>query len=99
NDWTEDDFLSAAKALTIGDGPNKVWGVDFSSWWTYSLARNLYEGHKAWDWDTGTMTANTQGYKDGVQFITDLYQVHGVSPTPTMAADISGTFESGKFAM
>lgn len=99
NDWTEEEFLSAAKALTQGEGDNKVWGVDFSSWWAYSLARNLYEGYKAWDWDTGTMTANTQGYRDGVQFITDLYQVHGVSPTPTMAADISGSFENGKFAM
>jgi multiple sugar transport system substrate-binding protein len=99
NDWTEEEFLSAAKALTKGEGADKVWGADFSSWWAYSLARNLYEGHKAWDWDTGTMTADTQGYRDGVQFITDLYQVHGVSPTPTMAGDIGGTFQSGKYAM
>jgi multiple sugar transport system substrate-binding protein len=99
NDWTEEEFLSAAKALTKGEGADKVWGADFSSWWSYSLARNLYEGYKAWDWDTGTMTADTQGYRDGVQFITDLYQVHGVSPTPTMAGDIGGTFQSGKYAM
>lgn len=99
NDWTEEEFLAAAKALTQGEGSDKVWGVDFSSWWTYSLARNLYEGYQAWDWDEGIMTADTQGYKDGVQFITDLYQVHEVSPTPTMAADIAGSFENGKYAM
>lgn len=98
-DWTEEDFLAAAKALTKGEGDEKVWGVDFSSWWSYSLARNLYDGYKAWDWESRTMTANTQGFKDGVQFITDLYQVHQVSPTPTMAADIGGTFENGKYAM
>jgi len=99
NDWTEEDFLSAANALTKGEGADKVFGVDFSSWWSYSLARNLYDGYKAWDWDTGKMTADTKGYRDGVQFITDLYQVHKVSPTPTMAADIGGTFETGKYAM
>lgn len=99
NDWTEEDFLAAAKALTKGEGDSKVWGVDFSSWWAYSLARNLYDGYKAWEWETGTMTADTQGFRDGVQFITDLYQVHKVSPTPTMAGDVGGTFENGKFAM
>lgn len=99
NDWTEEDFLAAAKALTKGEGDSKVWGVDFSSWWAYSLARNLYDGYKAWEWETGTMTADTQGFRDGVQFITDLYQVHQVSPTPTMAGDVGGTFENGKFAM
>lgn len=99
NDWTEEDFLAAAKALTKGEGDSKVWGVDFSSWWAYSLARNLYDGYKAWEWETGTMTADTQGFRDGVQFIADLYQVHQVSPTPTMAGDVGGTFENGKFAM
>ncbi|MBU9737105.1 ABC transporter substrate-binding protein [Diplocloster agilis] len=99
NDWTEEEFLAAAKALTKGEGDDKVWGADFSSWWAYSLARNLYDGYKAWEWETGTMTADTQGFRDGVQFITDLYQVHKVSPTPTMAADVGGTFENGKFAM
>lgn len=97
--WTEEEFLAAAKALTKGEGDNKVWGADFSSWWAYSLARNLYAGYKAWDWETGKMTADTQGFRDGVQFVTDLYRVHQVSPTPTMAADIGGTFETGKYAM
>ena len=50
NDWTEEEFLAAAKALTKGEGDDKVWGVDFSSWWAYSLARNLYDGYKAWEW-------------------------------------------------
>lgn len=99
NDWTEEDFLAAAKALTKGEGDSKVWGVDLSSWWSYELARNLYDGYKAWDWESGTMTADTEGYRDGLQFLTDLYQVHQVSPTPTMAADVGGTFETGKFAM
>ena len=30
--WTEEEFLAAAKALTKGEGDNKVWGADFSSW-------------------------------------------------------------------
>lgn len=99
NDWTEEDFLAAAQALTKGEGDDKVWGVDFSSWWSYSLAINLYDGYKAWDWDTGTMTADTQGYRDGVQFIDDLYNKYNVSPTPSQSADIGGTFENGKYAM
>ena len=99
NDWTEDDFLSAAQALTKGEGQDKVWGADFTSWWAYSLARNLYDGYKAWDWETGTMTADTQGFRDGVQFITDLYQKYKISPTPTQAADIGGSFTTGKYAM
>ena len=99
NDWTEEDFLAAAKALTKGEGDSKVWGVDLSSWWSYELARNLYDGYKAWDWESGTMTADTEGYRDGLSFLADLYQVHQVSPTPTMAGDVGGTFETGKFAM
>lgn len=99
NDWTEEDFLAAAQALTKGEGDSKVWGADFSSWWSYSLARNLYDGYKAWDWESGTMTADTQGFRDGVQFINDLYNVYKVSPTPSQAADVGGTFENGKFAM
>ena len=99
NDWTEEDFLKAAKALTKGEGDSKVWGADFSSWWAYSLARNLYNGYKAWDWEAGKMTADTEGFKEGVQFITDLYRVHKISPTPTMAKDVGGTFETGKYAM
>lgn len=99
NDWTEEDFLKAAQALTKGEGDDKVYGCDFSSWWSYSLARNLYDGYKAWDWENGKMTADTQGYRDGVQFIDDLYNVYKVSPTPSQAADISGTFENGKYAM
>lgn len=99
DDWTEEDFLNAAKALTKGEGENKIWGIDLSSWWAYEFARNLYDGHKAWDWEKGIMTADTQGYKDGLQFLTDLYQSHKVSPTPTMAGDVGGSFETGKFAM
>lgn len=99
NDWTEEDFLAAAKALTKGEGEDKVWGFDATSWWAYSLARNLYDGYKAWDWENGKMTADTQGFRDGVQFMTDLYQVHKVSPTPTMAGDIGGSFQTGKYAM
>ncbi|MFA9465711.1 MAG: ABC transporter substrate-binding protein [Velocimicrobium sp.] len=99
NDWTEEDFLTAAQALTKGEGDSKVWGTDFSSWWSYSLARNLYDGYKAWDWKSGTMTADTQGFRDGVQFIDDLYNTYKVSPTPSQAADVGGTFENGKYAM
>ena len=78
NDWTEEDFIKAAQALTKGEGQDKTWGIDMTSWWAYSLARNLYDGYKAWDWETGTMTADTQGYRDGVQFMTDLYQKYQV---------------------
>lgn len=99
NDWTEEDFLKAAQALTKGEGEDKVYGCDFSSWWSYSLARNLYDGYKAWDWENGKMTADTEGYRDGVQFIDDLYNKYHISPTPSQAADVGGTFENGKYAM
>lgn len=98
-EWTEADFLAAAQALTKGEGSDKVWGIDLSSWWTYELGRNLYDGYQAWDWETGTMTADTDVYKEGLQFLTDIYQKYKVSPTPTMAADVGGTFQTGKFAM
>ena len=99
DDWTEEDFLAAAKALTQGEGDDKVWGADFTSWWAYSLARNLYDGYKAWDWEEGKMTADTEGFRDGLQFMSDLYQKYKVSPTPTQAADIGGSFTTGKYAM
>lgn len=37
-------------------------------------------------WEEGKMTADTEGFRDGLQFMSDLYQKYKVSPTPTQAA-------------
>ena len=82
--WTWDDFLAAAKALTIdknGDGEIDQWGY-------YGYGR--YAEAQAWIFaNGGVLTNNTthtfepnQNALDAIQFMSDLVNVYKVAPSP-----------------
>lgn len=102
-DWTWDDFLADAKALTKGEGDKKVWGFAIPS---------FHFGVMPWFITNGSFTLNADwtesNYKDpnaieAMQFVHDLVYVNKVSPSPEIAAqagqDIYQLFAAGRVAM
>ncbi|CAM4383210.1 sugar ABC transporter substrate-binding protein [Paenibacillus alkaliterrae] len=102
-EWTWDDFLNAAKKLTIdknGDGKTDQWGLylfgryaHIEPWVYQNEGRLLNE-------DKTKFELNANG-KEALQFLTDLTVKHKVSPSPK---DITGIkqdemFGQGKVAM
>lgn len=82
--WTWDDFLKAAKALTIdkdGDGEIDQWGY-------YGYGR--YAEAQAWIFANGGVLTNDKTHKfepnqnalDAIQFMSDLVNVYKVAPSP-----------------
>ena len=107
-DWTRDDFLRAARALTRdtnGDGAIDQWGT--------ALDRRFF-AWQAWVWSGGGDILSPDGtratgYLDSpetdstVAFLTALPTAYGVAPRPNAFRAVSGTetrlFYSGKLAM
>lgn len=97
-DWTEEDFLDAAKKLTYGEGIEKVWGF-LQGWSTPTVLANIY-GTSIFDYDTMTLhAADNQAFIDGFTFLANLALVEGVSPDAAGEASAGGGFATGKFAM
>jgi multiple sugar transport system substrate-binding protein len=102
-DWTYDDVLEAAKKLTKdtdGDGDIDQWGF---------LALNDHVALDAVIKSNGGQVLNDEYNKcmleepaalESIQWTVDLIHVHGVSPSPDVAAGFEeGIFASGKVAM
>lgn len=97
-DWTWDDFLETAKALTKGEGDNKVFGFGipyFNFGLTpWLLTNSTYQLSD--DWTQSNL--NDPKVIESVQFVHDLVHVHGVSPA-VEGTDNSNLFVSGRLAM
>ena len=89
--WTWDDFLAAAKALTIdkdGDGQIDQWGY-------YGYGR--YAEAQAWVFSNGGVLTDNEkhtfepnsGALDAIQFMSDLVNVYKVAPSPKDMSGIS----------
>ncbi|MCB0191951.1 MAG: sugar ABC transporter substrate-binding protein [Anaerolineae bacterium] len=108
DDWTWDEFLETAQALTQdtdGDGNTDVWGVQLPASWT--------TGFEYWVAAAGGSLISpdgqrVEGYLDSpqvteaVQFYGDLYNAHGVAPLPVDLNSFGGgnhQFENGQAAM
>lgn len=89
--WTWDDFLAAAKALTIdkdGDGQTDQWGY-------YGYGR--YAEAQAWVFSNGGVLTDNEkhtfepnsGALDAIQFMSDLVNVYKVAPSPKDMSGIS----------
>lgn len=96
-DWTWDDFLAAAQALTVddnGDGRPEQYGF-----WAYGR----YAQIEPWIYRNGGRLLNADRNRlapdaaavEAMAFLTDLTQVHGVAPTP---ADMDGIRQQDVFA-
>ncbi len=106
-DWTWDDFLSAAQALTISDADGKTtqWGVQLPGAWTtgfeYWVAaaggRLISE-----DGSTFLGAMDSPEVQEAVQFYADLYNKHKVAPPPADMNAFGGgnsEFDNGVAAM
>ena len=89
--WTWDDFLAAAKTLTIdkdGDGQIDQWGY-------YGYGR--YAEAQAWVFSNGGVLTDNEkhtfepnsGALDAIQFMSDLVNVYKVAPSPKDMSGIS----------
>lgn len=93
-DWTWDDFLEKATALTGGDvmGFALTWGFfQLHPWWLTNDARAVTD-------DLSAPNLTAAGFVEAVQFIHDLIRVHKVSPDPS-SVDLYSQFAAGRFAM
>ena len=108
DDWTCEEFLATAQALTKdvdGDGVTDVWGVQLPANWT--------SGFEYWVAAAGGRLISEDGtsyvgYMDSpetiqaVQFFADLYNTYKVAPPPAdfnLWAGGNPEFDSGKAAM
>lgn len=97
-DWTWDTFLENAKALTTGEGGDKVYGFGIPNF-TFGLIPWLLTNSTyplTDDWTQSNLS--DPKVLEAVTFIHDLIHVHGVSPA------VAGTnndqlFPAGKLAM
>ncbi len=99
--WTKDQFMTAAKALTImKDGKPEQWGVEFShGWWGSWLIFVRQAGGDWMDITTGKVTLDTPEAIAGMK-----YWVSLVEPGPDKVSwlptdDSLGGFQGGKNAM
>jgi multiple sugar transport system substrate-binding protein len=107
-DWTWDDLLETAQALTKddnGDGTPEIWGIQLPATWT--------TGFEYWVAAAGGQLISQDGksyvgYMDSpevikaVQFYADLYNKHKVAPPPANLSQFGGgnsEFENGQAAM
>lgn len=107
-DWTWDDFLKTAQALTKdenGDGTPEMWGVQLTANWT--------TGFEYWVAAAGGKLISDDGKKyvgymdsaetiSAVQFYADLYNKYKVAPPPADFNQWAGgnpEFENGTAAM
>lgn len=100
-DWTKDDFMTAAKALTLKEG-DKVsqWGCEVShGWWGTWLTFVRQAGGEWMDVPNCKVTLDTPEAIAGMQYFVDIVQPgdQKVSWLPT--EDSLGGFQGGKVAM
>lgn len=108
NDWTWEDFLTTAQALTKdtdGDGKTDIWGIQLPGSWT--------TGFEYWVAAAGGRLISEDGttfigYMDSpetataVKFYSDLYHTYKVAPPPADLSAFGGgnsEFDSGTAAM
>ena len=100
NDWTWDDFLAAAEALTIKEDDGKVTqygyfvpGFNFGLQpWFFTNSASIL--NNAWT----EPTVDTAEYRESLQFLSDLINVHSVAPAyePGVGTE---RFTAGQVAM
>ena len=104
--WTWDDFLAAAQALTLdtnGDGDTDQYGAGIEPS-LIRMAPFIWQagGELVDDLDTpATLTIDTVEARTGLQFVLDLSLVHHVVPTEAevLAQGLEDRFAAGSVAM
>lgn len=98
-DWTYDDWLAAAKALTLdtnGDGKIDQYGMQAPITWP-SIMTVFHSFGGGWIDETGTKSAlNTEASVDAIQWMADLFLKHKVAPWPSEM--VASPFATGQVA-
>lgn len=103
NDWTREDFLAAARALTAdrdGDGNNDQFGFAGSGGGLFTtIPWVLANGASIVSDDFCAPTVNDPAVVEAVQFLYDLTYVEKVAPAPGTLTDAGLQFINGDVAM
>ncbi len=100
--WTWDDFLKAAKALTVEKNGKRVqWGISFYTYFLFWEPWVWSNGGRFFSPDHTKFMLNSPASVEGLQYYVDLRYKHHIAPTPAEAADQSafGMFLNGRTAM
>ncbi|MBN2897343.1 MAG: sugar ABC transporter substrate-binding protein [Clostridia bacterium] len=102
-DWTYEDLINAAKALTIfgEDGKPKQFGISIGSGYHNAEAFIYANGGQLFD-DPNypkEVMVNSQETAEALQLMQDLIYVHKAAPTAADAEVLGGGFDTGKIAM
>ena len=100
-DWTWDDFLSAAQALTVDENSDSV--VDQFGYYLFGRYAHI----ESWVYQNGgrflnadkTDFAPNEQAVETLEFLVSLVQEHGVAPTPAEMEGVSNPFAQGIAAM
>jgi multiple sugar transport system substrate-binding protein len=103
DDWTRDDFLAAAQALTAdtdGDGNNDQFGFSGSGGGIFTtIPWVLANGTNIVADDFCAPNVTDPGVIDAIQFLYDMTYVHEVAPVPGAVADTTLQFIAGNIGM
>lgn len=103
-DWTWEDFLAAAQALTIRDGDEVTqYGFAAGGWWPWWMSFIYQNGGAVLD-EEGMPAFTTEETIEALQFYNDLVYTHAVAPSPEDYANLGTNspdplFAQGKVAM
>ncbi len=98
SEWTWEDMLNAAKALTKGDGREEQWGFALEYWHPYWMNWCYQNGGKVVDAE-GNIAINSEENIEALTFMQELLTVHDVVPSRTEIMDFgSGATASTMFA-
>jgi len=103
-EWTWDDFLSAAQALTIRDGDDvEVYGFAAGGWWPWWMTFIYMNGGAILD-EGGNPVTNSPEAVEAMKFYNDLVFEYKVAPSPEDYANMGQgspdpLFAQGKTAM
>ncbi|WP_105318445.1 ABC transporter substrate-binding protein [Thermus tenuipuniceus] len=87
-DWTWEDFLRYARALTVEkDGKRVQWGVSFQTFYLFWEPWVWSAGGRFYGPDHSRFLLNSPASLEGLQFYLDLRYKHHVAPTPEEAQD------------
>lgn len=98
--WTWDDFAAAARRLTSGEGPKKVYGAVLGTWFAPLLDQIWSRGGDMFNQDGTQCVMDSPQAVQAVQSVADLIK-EGVAPTPQQLEGQSPTqlMLSGRGAM
>ena len=104
-DWTWDDYREYAKALTKGEGANKIYGSYFHSWdhYDYMGMWSTYPDNPMFKEDMSGVNFDNPDFKDWLQFRYDLENVDKSSmpyaDVKSMNMNYRDKFFNGQIAM